>query len=232
MSIYSIGNTIAQGASENKNRACRNQQDDDGDGQVDCKDLDCKDTKPCKIKCKKRQKIGDVDGDGSITDADALLNAQIVVGFRNPPSDMCCCDLSGDGTLSGLDSSLIGRIVQGIDPERGTCRNRKPENKNKACRNQKDDDADGQVDCDDLDCKDTNACKIRCKRGQKIGDVDGDGSITQADAELNGKIVVGLRNTPKKMCCSDVTRDGTISGLDSSWIARIAQGIDPEMGTC
>jgi len=85
-------------------------------------------------------------------------------------------------------------------------------------------------------CKD-GACiqqtnEVVCKSGQKIGDVNGDGLITNLDGNLTLMIAVGLINKPENICCVDVTQDKTISSLDATRIFQIVQGTAKSPGTC
>ena len=76
------------------------------------------------------------------------------------------------------------------------------------------------------------AQSISCAPGQIIGDADGDGQVTEEDAVLVANVTVGLIDMPDDICCIDVTQNGTISGLDSSRISRIANGLESSPGVC
>ncbi|MEK6828274.1 MAG: dockerin type I repeat-containing protein, partial [Nanoarchaeota archaeon] len=84
-------------------------------------------------------------------------------------------------------------------------------------------------------CEAGEACPqdcISCKPGRIIGDVDGDGIITNYDGNLTLRVVVGLLKQPPNICCIDVTQDGTISSLDATRILQISQGIIKSPGVC
>lgn len=60
-----------------------------------------------------------------------------------------------------------------------------------------------------------------CTDGQKVGDTNNDGLINGADAKMALEITVGLNDTEiKNICCADVSKDGTISAYDASFILQ------------
>jgi len=59
-----------------------------------------------------------------------------------------------------------------------------------------------------------------------VGDVNGDGEVTAADASLVLKHIVGTRTlSPAEQDVADVTNNGTISALDAAWILQCSVGI-------
>ena len=78
----------------------------------------------------------------------------------------------------------------------------------------------------------TSAPVISCNPGQKIGDVDGDGTTTQADANLALQMVSQSIPTPSNICCIDANGDGKVSSGDATKILRIAAGTDKSPGVC
>ncbi|MFH1191952.1 MAG: C1 family peptidase [bacterium] len=101
-----------------------------------------------------------------------------------------------------------------------------------------------EKDCDDsnseLGAFDENYnCRVfkktinmECKSGQKIGDVNGDGQITNQDADLAAKIDSKLLSAPENICCLDVDQDKEFSIFDALEIAEIAQGNKMSRGIC
>lgn len=71
-----------------------------------------------------------------------------------------------------------------------------------------------------------------CAPGQKIGDVDGDGSITGMDADNLSDYVLGNKPMPADICCFDADQSGSVSSLDKAIIRRIAQGYQQSPGNC
>ena len=69
------------------------------------------------------------------------------------------------------------------------------------------------------------ACKLECKPGQTIGDVDGNGIIDTLDSNLTASIIVGKISSPTDICCVDVSGNGGISAIDASKILRIIAGL-------
>jgi hypothetical protein len=62
-----------------------------------------------------------------------------------------------------------------------------------------------------------------------LGDVDGDGFVSLADAELVQKITVGTRSAdPDQLRRADVAGDGSVTTRDALFIARYARGMDDE----
>ena len=60
-----------------------------------------------------------------------------------------------------------------------------------------------------------------------LGDVNGDGKITAADARLALRIAAQLENpTPEQFYAADLTGDGKITASDARKILRISAGLD------
>ena len=53
--------------------------------------------------------MGDVNGDGHITMADAIMALQMAVGIREP--DPSTADMNGDGKVTSLDALMISKIA-------------------------------------------------------------------------------------------------------------------------
>ncbi|MFH1977786.1 MAG: dockerin type I repeat-containing protein, partial [Candidatus Aenigmatarchaeota archaeon] len=79
--------------------------------------------------CEKGQLIGDVNGDGTITEKDAKSVEQILAELIEGPSDICCADVSGDGILNVGDVIKIQRIAASLDESPGSCPLSKPKPK-------------------------------------------------------------------------------------------------------
>ncbi|MBU0569312.1 hypothetical protein KKB40_00835, partial [Patescibacteria group bacterium] len=90
----------------------------------------------------------------------------------------------------------------------------------------------GESSCYRGNCVANNRINIVCNPGQKIGDVDGDGQILENDATLNANIAVRNIASPSNICCADTTQNGTLSGLDSSYIGQMVSGIITSPGVC
>jgi len=59
-----------------------------------------------------------------------------------------------------------------------------------------------------------------------LGDLDGDGVVTNADADLALEIAVGnLIPTPEQEAAGDINGDGRINSADAALILRIAAGM-------
>ncbi|MBF0217774.1 MAG: hypothetical protein HQL30_12375 [Candidatus Omnitrophica bacterium] len=131
----------------------------------------------------KQQALADLDGDGQVTYADTRISSMLVVGLVNYSNfPVKFGDVTGNGTLSSLDTSYISRHVAAI--KAGT-----PSPLN--------------------------------SRQKALADLDGDGQVTYADVRVSSMLVVGLVNYkdfPVKF--GDVTGNGTLSSLDTSYISR------------
>ncbi|MFH1029625.1 MAG: dockerin type I domain-containing protein, partial [bacterium] len=157
----------------------------------------------CILKCSAGQQIGDVDGDGKITEADSNITGKIAVGLINAPADICCADMNKDGAVNSADTSWILGITEGIKASPGKC---------------------GE--------NNTVVSDYSCNSGQIIGDINNDGKVTSDDSDITGKIAVGLINAPADICCADMNKDGAVNSADTSWILGITEGIKASPGKC
>ncbi len=57
--------------------------------------------------------LGDIDGDGVVTEADAVLIARYLVGWKDVTVDIATADVDGDGRITDWDSILIKRFLDG-----------------------------------------------------------------------------------------------------------------------
>lgn len=148
---------------------CSNGIDDDGDGAVDCTDLDCR------FWCGSERRCSDGlddDGDGFVDCAD--LDCE---GSCTTESCANGVDDDGNGLIDAEDPGCFFEVHEIME-----------------CGNRKDDDGDGLMDCDDPDCclidwedlcRGTRACAEKvCADGR---DDDGDGRIDCADSDCNGR---------------------------------------------
>ena len=183
--------TVAEGT----DALCSNGKDDDGDGFVDCFDIDCTQTSGvtvCRgternpVTCSDKQ---DNDGDGLVdcNDPDCEFqgcgentNEACTDGFDNDGDRYIDCDdrdcTSGCGvTVCGLNENTDAECSDGID-----------------------NDGDRRIDCDDAGCR---KCAAACRVGLGENtlalctdgiDNDGDGRIDCQDSECPGiKGIVG-----------------------------------------
>src|SRR5664280_3502753 len=59
--------------------------------------------------------VGDVNGDGVVTMADALLLAQSIVGIATlTPAQQLAADVNGDGFITMADTLVTAQIVAGV----------------------------------------------------------------------------------------------------------------------
>lgn len=95
------------------------------------------------------QRVGDTNNDGQITQEDADIISNILVGNIPYPSEICCADVNEDGEITVTDAMLISQYATG---ER-TCFSRgysciQKEN----CNDGIDNDCDELIDYNDTDC--------------------------------------------------------------------------------
>jgi hypothetical protein len=77
-----------------------------------------------------------------------------------------------------------------------------------------------------------SAPTIACRQGQIIGDIDGDGRVTQQDAYFLLSMASHAIPTPTNICCIDASGDGKVSSADGTVILRIANGTAQSPGVC
>ncbi len=75
--------------------------------------------------------------------------------------------------------------------------------------------------------------KLKCVPGQKIGDVNNDGQITQIDADFLIRALYGDLGLPEDICCADVDFSGKIDISDITKIGSMASGsVSSDLGYC
>jgi len=179
---------------------CINGVDDNGDGDVDCADVQCTGHAAClefqEYACDNGV---DDDGDGQqdCDDPDCQVSQAC-----NPDQELAChdgVDNDGDGKTDCRDPDCQGSdacwescddgedndqdgLVDCADPD---CEADALCGGGEICNNGYDDDGDGAVDCDDDDCIEVPACDFaeRCDNGY---DDDGDGAIDCDDGDCAG----------------------------------------------
>ena len=204
---------------------CANNIDDDGDGAVDCDDSDCILDPNCIAPGSEICNDGidnDADGDIDCDDSDCVLDAACDAGdgeccAPGNPSPGCddevgedcvcaadpfCCNVEWDGICADAYENQCG----------GTCAGTED------CANGVDDDGDGAVDCDDVDCINDPNCiappvELQCNDGI---DNDGDGLTDCADADCAAD--PNCQNPTEELDCAngiDDDADGDIDCEDS-----------------
>ncbi len=170
---------------------CDNTVDDDADGLTDCADPDCAGDPNCVPGTEDCANGLDDDGDGAVDcdDSDCTFDAACDAG----DGDCCvsngtpgCDDEAGEDLVCALDPFCCNVTWDFICADEyenvfgGTCAD-------EICDNGLDDDGDGQLDCDDLDCAGDPACpppaEINCVNGF---DDDFDGLIDCDDPDCQG----------------------------------------------
>ena len=152
---------------------CDNGVDDDRDNVIDCEDLDCP---ACPEICDNGID-DDRDNDIDCEDLDCPACPEICNNRVDDDrdGDIDCRDLDcpacPEWCDNGIDDDRDG-IVDCLDSDCPAC----PE----ICANGIDDDGDNDVDCDDSDCASTTACRELCENGI---DDDGDNDVDCDDSD-------------------------------------------------
>ncbi|MCB9542784.1 MAG: hypothetical protein H6703_10085 [Myxococcales bacterium] len=164
----------------NREMACGDGSDDEGDGFIDCDDPDCAGGWPCReVFCADER---DDDGDGLVDCADDECG----------DSPLCQEEDCGDG----LDDDGDG-LIDCADPG---CAGRKPCGES-ICTDFQDDDGDGLVDCADPECAPRRECReFDCR---DLRDNDRDGLLDCADPEC-----LGFLGCPEPSCEDGTDEDG------------------------
>ena len=80
--------------------------------------------------------------------------------------------------------------------------------------------------------------KAKVKEGRRppcgqMGDVDGDGWVTDSDAQMVAEYVVGnITLTPEQLSRADVNGDGIVDIVDAMFIAQYVEGIIDTFSAC
>jgi hypothetical protein len=171
--------------------------------------------------------IGDLNGDGVIDSADAEMAQNIYVS-PDPPTDeqLERGDVDGDGTINATDALLIQRYADGeIDTfPAGT-----PETPGGGGNGDNGNGDNGNGDNGNGDNGNgpdyPDVAGSRSVTPGTIGDVTGDGTIGQADANAVIDHYVGnAQLPPNKQTRADVNGNGAVTPPDALLIARYANG--------
>lgn len=198
--------------------------------------------------------IADVDADGNVTAADALKVARFAQGLETTfpicakttrVTPLICGyygDINGDKRISELDAWEIQKHLTYFPSLLKD---------NSYLQKAADVNADGKVDITDpllianyvngrtntfVACTKTKAIPstASCSIAPAPGDVDGDGLVTNLDAQMVGIHVTGL--TPitdaTKLKNADADANGKIDMVDALFIARFAEGLDATLKGC
>ncbi|MDY0000896.1 MAG: hypothetical protein RBU30_06345 [Polyangia bacterium] len=125
---------------------CDDDQDNDGDGWIDCEDWDCQDDPVCREQICDDDVDNDGDGDTDCDDTDCIGTTACPAQVEN--TNELCSDLQdndGDNLVDCEDPSCSGH------PDVTVCREM-------ICTDNIDNDNDGFTDCDDWDCAGDATC--------------------------------------------------------------------------
>jgi hypothetical protein len=152
--------------------------------------------------------LGDVDGDGEITQNDVDLAFELVMtnGYN------ICADMNEDGVITAGDAQAIYALI----PE--------------TCSLMGDVDGDGQLTCIDVQCIFNYVLGIEtpeCNYIELCGDINQDGTITAGDAQ---QLTIQEELNCNQTCnlLGDVDGDGQLTCIDVQCIFNLAIGIQTE----
>ncbi|MBN2723114.1 MAG: lamin tail domain-containing protein [Deltaproteobacteria bacterium] len=163
---------------------CNNGEDDDGDGYIDCLDVEClsqiggPDGQLCQSTETRCADDFDNDGDGATDCEDSDCADSTDCGGQ---VEDCTDgeDNDGDDAIDCADSDCVGET----GPDGVAC-----EATEVTCNDDKDNDGDGDTDCDDTDCENDEYCGgtpvENCTNGE---DDDDDTFIDCADSDCIGQ---------------------------------------------
>ncbi len=168
---------------------CDNAVDDDGDGAVDCDDVDCAAFPECQAAFELCGNGLDDDGDGAIdcADVDCALDPLCVVPIEDCANEV---DDDGDGAVDCEDDDCDGAPACRPPLE--------------LCDNGNDDNGDGQVDCADPQCAALPECLPDPEDCQNGVDDDGDGAVDCDDDACLAAPNCGLA----EICDNGIDDDG------------------------
>src|SRR3989344_2440837 len=153
--------------------------------------------------CGYETEVGDADCSGIVNNDDAQLIAQIAAGLIQAPNEICYFDVNRDGFVTVLDSLQTAQIAAGILKPKGSC---------------------AEVIASEFD-----PSKVVCDDKTLPGDINNDENVNYVDSYIISRISLGLTESPKEICCYDVSGDGVLSVLDSLLIAQYEVGLIPSL---
>lgn len=166
---------------------CNNGIDDDGDGRVDCKDLDCSSHPACQTPSREDQVPDLTVFESCSNNVDDDNDGLVDCDDPNCSDESVCRNGDPEDCSNGVDDDMDD-LVDCDDPEcydDPACDDTPLHEAN--CTNGVDDDGDGEVDCEDADCEDHADCQITqpeiCGNGR---DDDGDGLVDFLDSDCGG----------------------------------------------
>ncbi|MFH0901280.1 MAG: dockerin type I domain-containing protein [Pseudomonadota bacterium] len=174
---------------------------------------------PAVLSCKPGRMMGDVDGDGAVSESDLLLTEAILAGKQAPPGDICCIDFDGDRLFEAADAERIRLVAEGVQPSPGicgvTCH---------ACGLIGDANGDGQVSQDDVRLIDLlRSGDLPAPQGTCCVDLDADGEVSAADVASVRRIAAGLE--PGRGACAPV--DNSVGVITYHFRGRVDYTAEP-----
>jgi len=135
---------------------------------------------------------GDVNGDGVVTNDDANLISNYVIGNTTFTSEQKLrADVDQNGTVTSVDAMFISQYVEGTRTTFPACSKKPP------CSSYGDVNGNGYVNLVDTDLISNYVVgKVTLTSEEKLrADVNGDGNVTSVDSMLIAQYITGTRDT-------------------------------------
>ncbi len=197
--------SVSEQSIESNPTTCSDTIDNDGDGAIDCEDIDCLGIGNCilEISCEDG-KDNDGDGNKDCDDEDCVFKPECVSDLENT-YNRCTDGIDNDANgETDCDDETCGSFVVCQEPL---------ENTQAQCKDKIDNDLDGDIDCDDELCKDFPYCTAPQENTFLLCidriDNDANGSTDCADQECKEHFIICNMPENEEATCSDgVDNDG------------------------
>ena len=150
--------------------------------------------------------IGDVNGDGKVTQADVHALEQYYVGNKSD-INMKNADMNGDGKISTLDIGKVQNLVNELNPDMG------------------DANGDGIVNAKDMDLMSRALNDPDVKVNMDKADMDGNGKITLSDFS-DVMHIVSKRESNFEKIIGDTNGDGVVNESDHTNLKNYIENVD------
>ena len=196
---------------------CTNGVDDDGDGAIDCNDVDCSSDPSCGGSPENCTNGIDDDQDG-YTDCDDQADCSNDPSCQTTTGEICNNGIDDDGMFGCDCNDILGCLFD------FNCLLAPTEETN--CTDGQDDDLDCDVDCADADCATDPACGGLVEICDNGTDDDCDGDTDCDDSDCAGHASCPVCSPATAINCGDSLGGDTTGGLNvfEDWIGWCTTG--------